>query len=192
MDISYIIDIATTIIISLGGSGTIILGISNWLGKRWANKFMEKEKADYAKELESLRNDLSREIESYKIKLKKSEFIFEKEYVAASEFVSLRRSFIPTYSTPNMDRYEAYAEIAQNFSSIEDKLGAYLSKHGAILSDEIKNLISLSESIAAENKFDVVEPDAPDCAITAAEEMFTKIDKVEQLLIDQFRTQLST
>ncbi|MGS0683516.1 hypothetical protein ACVBIL_20530 [Shewanella sp. 125m-7] len=53
--------IGATIIAALGGSGAIILGLANYLGKIWANRLMVKEKAEHDRELEKLRTELHRE-----------------------------------------------------------------------------------------------------------------------------------
>jgi len=153
MELKEILELSGVILGSLGGGAAIIFGFSSWLGKVWANRLMTKEKAEYAQELESLRNRLTQETESYKIKLKKSEFIFEKEYEATLEFVALKRNFLPTYSHPDMDWYEACDDIAHDFHKIETALGTFLSKHGAVLSSEVKDLLSHSIGVAGENKF---------------------------------------
>jgi hypothetical protein len=165
MELKDILELSGVILGSLGGSAAIILGFSSWLDKVWANHLMTKEKAEYAQELESLRNRLTQDTESYKIKLKKSEFLFQKEYEAASEFVALKRSFLPTYRHPGMDWYEACNEIAHDFHKIETALGAYLSKHGAVLKPEVKELLSYSKGVAAESKFDITSLDVPSCPV---------------------------
>jgi len=50
--------ISATIITALGGSGAIILGLANYLGKLWANRLMATEKAKHDRELEELRTQL--------------------------------------------------------------------------------------------------------------------------------------
>lgn len=40
---------------AVGGSAIIILGLSSWLGKVWANRILEQDKFKYSQELESLR-----------------------------------------------------------------------------------------------------------------------------------------
>ncbi|HDZ8982160.1 hypothetical protein ACET6Z_16475 [Aeromonas veronii] len=192
MELQTVLEISGAILAALGGGAAIIFGFSSWLGKVWASRLMEREKAEHAHALESLRSKLTHETESYKVKLKKSEFLFEKEFEAASEFVSLRRSFLPTYSNPGMDWYEACDEISHSFGKIESELGKYLSKHGAILSEEVKDLISFSEGTAAENKFDISGPEVPQSANKAADEMFEKLNEAEKRLIAQVRSQSST
>jgi hypothetical protein len=192
MELKEALELSGVILGSLGGGAAIIFGFSSWLGKVWANRLMEKEKAEYAQALESLRSRLTQDTESYKIKLKKSEFLFQKEFEAASEFVALKRSFLPTYSHPDMDWYEACDEIANDFHKIESELGAYLSKHGAVLKSEVKDLLSLSIGIAGENKFEITSPDVPSHANEAANELYNKLDKAEESLLLQVHSQSST
>ena len=54
-----ILDVISIIIVSIGGTGAIILGISNWIGKIWLNKFAEKHRVKYEKELEVYRTELN-------------------------------------------------------------------------------------------------------------------------------------
>ncbi|WP_229620747.1 hypothetical protein [Vibrio parahaemolyticus] len=63
------IKIGVTIIAALGGSGAIILGLSNYLGKIWANRLMVKEKAEHDRELEKLRTELHQESQQNLAKL---------------------------------------------------------------------------------------------------------------------------
>ena len=46
---------------------------------------MGNERAEHNRELEKIRATFFRETESYKIKLKKSEFLFERQFEAASQ-----------------------------------------------------------------------------------------------------------
>ena len=192
MELKEVLELSGVILGSLGGAAAIIFGFSSWLGKVWANRLMTKEKAEYAQELESLRNRLTQDTESYKIKLKKSEFLFQKEYEAVSEFVALKRSFMPTYSHPNMDWYEACDEIAHDFHKIEIALGSYLSKHGAVLKPEVKELLSYSIGVAGENKFEITSPEVPRNANKAADELYEKLGKAEESLLEQVHSQSST
>jgi len=180
------------IISSFGGGAILVFAFSGWLGKVWANRLMTKEKAVYAQELESLRNRLVQDTESYKIKLKKSEFIFQKEFEAASTFVALKRSFMPTYNYPDKDWYEACDEIAQAFHKIEQKLNIYLTNYGAVLQKEVKDLISSCITIAAVNKFEVQGPNVSREANKAADELYEKLKDAEKGLLNQVHSQSST
>jgi hypothetical protein len=43
------------LIASLGGGGAIILGLSSWFGKIWADRLMQKQRATYEKEIEEFK-----------------------------------------------------------------------------------------------------------------------------------------
>lgn len=191
--IKQIIELSGVILGSLGGGAVIIFGFSSWLGKVWANRLMTKEKVEYAQELESLRNRLTQDTESYKIKLKKSEFIFQKEFEAASEFVGLIRNFLPKYSHPDMDWGDACDEIAICFEDIETLLSSYLSKHGAILQDDVKDLITDCIGIAGKNKFETnITEKVPFHVNEEASKLYKKLKDAEKSLINQVHSQSST
>lgn len=52
--------LATTVIVALGGGGAIVLSLSHFLGKTWAERLMAKEKATHDEQLEELRAELAR------------------------------------------------------------------------------------------------------------------------------------
>ncbi len=43
---------------SVGGAGIIIIGLSSWLGKIWANRILEKEKKEHQKDIEKYKSQL--------------------------------------------------------------------------------------------------------------------------------------
>jgi hypothetical protein len=80
-------EIAGKILASLGRAVVLLFAFSNWLGKVWAGRLREDEKARYARDLEALRKQFLLDAEKYKTALKKSEFLFQKEYEAAPSFL---------------------------------------------------------------------------------------------------------
>ncbi|NWH06036.1 hypothetical protein [Desulfobacter latus] len=154
MQLSDILAISGTILASIGGGTAIVFGFSNWLGKVWANRLMEKEKNKHNRELEFLKNTFLKETENYKIRLKKSELLFEKQYEAASELVALHRSFIPQIF-PHMDWGDVVDHYAFSSKKIEEKLEKYLSRNGAVLGEEIEEKISECISVAGWTKFEI-------------------------------------
>ncbi len=60
------LEIAGTIIVSLGGGGLIVFGLSSWLGKVWADRLMQKEKATHDRDLEDFRAKAVRRLEEEK------------------------------------------------------------------------------------------------------------------------------
>ncbi len=61
---SDIMGIVAASILSLGGGGAIVIGFSSWLGKIWANRLMEVERARHAQALVKLQSELRHESEA--------------------------------------------------------------------------------------------------------------------------------
>lgn len=192
MQSSDIWQIAFAVLTSLGGGAVIILGFSSWLGKVWANRLMEAEKASYANALEELKSKLNQDTESYKIKLKKSEFLFQKEFEAASKLVEFRQSILPEHYSPRMDWGDVEIDIANQFGNIEKYLKNFLGLHGAILSKEIKELVELSIYKAGSNKHYDNPGGPPIHAIIAAREVYEHVQHSEELLIEKVQDQSVT
>jgi hypothetical protein len=183
--------VAAAILASLGGATVLVFAFSNWLGKIWAERLMARETAEHARELEMLKNKFVQETESYKIKLKKSEFLFEKEFAAASELVALVREIRPRQFFPEMEWADACDLIAMNFSKIENRLDDYLAKHGAVLGKEVADLISKCIGIVAQGNFDVQGMEVGAEANRAADNFYKEITKAETLLLAQVHLQAS-
>jgi len=62
-----IFNIAAAILASVGGSAIIIIGLSSWLAKVWANRILEKDKLKYSSELEKIKDTLQKENEKQKL-----------------------------------------------------------------------------------------------------------------------------
>jgi hypothetical protein len=48
MTLKDILETASAVILSLGGGGGIVLGLSSYIGKRWADKALERQKHEYS------------------------------------------------------------------------------------------------------------------------------------------------
>lgn len=175
------LEMVLSVLAALGGGAVIIAGFAHWLGNLWAKRLIQNEKSK-----------LDLEIESYKVKLKKSEFIFEKQYEAASELTSMIRKFLPPLRDPEMDWSDACDEIAHNFERIIAELEKFLSKHGAILDKETRNLLSNSIGMASQGKFNVDGNKVSDKANTDANNVYDKLIKAEENLIKEVQGQIGT
>lgn len=58
MDIEVVFQLAAAVLVSVGGGGVIVLGLSGWLGKVWAERLMARETQNHRVELEKLRAEL--------------------------------------------------------------------------------------------------------------------------------------
>lgn len=173
---------------ALGGGGLIVLGFSGWLGRVWADRLNEQLKASNTQVLERVKAEFVREVESYKIKLKKSEFLFEKEFDAASAFTVLVRGFYPRSNRPGMDWHDAYTDLAHSFEKIEEQLHVFLASYGPVLQDEERTLFWRAFSYASDGKFQ--SADDPQC-IQLAESLWKTLEDIEARLISRVRDQAS-
>ena len=69
-------EITSAIILSFGGSSVILIGLSTWLGKVWANRLLEKDRLKYNSELETTKAKYEKQLETYKLQLEKSKSLF--------------------------------------------------------------------------------------------------------------------
>lgn len=187
-----------TILLAFGGNAAL-LAVLGLLCKSLLDKLIVRDtkmfEADLSKktqiELDRLRDEMARNVESYKVQLKKSEVFFLRELEAASAFSSLFHSLLPGYNHPQMDWYEACEEMARNFGRIEVLLTEFMAKHGAMLSDEERAALVDATSDAGYGKFEVIDGDVEPEANKKADEMYSKLKRLESKLIGRVRAQAS-
>jgi hypothetical protein len=73
-----VLEIAATILLSLGGASAIVIGCASWLGKVWANRILQSDRRRYEEELERLRGDLNKALHVRRIQ-------FETEFKVLSD-----------------------------------------------------------------------------------------------------------
>lgn len=187
-----------TVLLAFGGNA-VLLAVLAFLAKSLLEKLIVRDtkvfeselKSKTDSEIERLRSEMTRNIESYKIQLKKSEIFFQRELEAASMFSSFFHSILPGYSNPTMDWSDACDSIAQDFGKIETRLGDFMSKHGAVLNDEERSLLVDATSDAGYGKFNVFDGEVDSDANMKANEMYEKLKALETKLIQRVRAQAS-
>ena len=167
--------IAATVVVSLGGGGAIVLGLANWIGKILANKYVEK-----------LKHEIQQELESHKTWLRKSEFLFQKEFEAASSFISLRLRLLPRYRFPDMEWHDACEDFARDFSQVENTLESYIATHGAALQKETLERLASAKTRASWGKFEFTNDNVSRDAIQYAEEVMNALEEIEKRFIRRF------
>ena len=181
MNWSEMVMIAATFIVSLGGGGAIVFGLSNWIGRILADRYVEK-----------LKHEIQQEIESYKTKLKKSEFLFQKEFEAASQFISLRRGLLPRYRFRDMEWEDACEDFAVKFALVEKELDRYMATHGAVLKQQPLDRLAGAIAEAASGKFEVSQDNVSMQGLKIAGKVITELEEVEKELRDAVWSQSST
>lgn len=85
MTLNEIFGLSGVILGSLGGGVAIIFGFSSWLGKVWAGRILQTEKAVLQNDAESFKKDLQKEIEFEKSKLQQDLEKAKAEYQLETE-----------------------------------------------------------------------------------------------------------
>ena len=170
MDWQELTAIAATFVVSLGGGGAIVLGLANWIGRILANKYVE-----------GLKLEIQQELESQKTRLRKSEFLFQKEFEAASTFISLHLRLLPREGGPYMGPDDDLLEFAASFETVERELESYIAAHGAALQPETLNLLSDAKMTASMGKF-ADNYGVSDQGVRDAKQVMESLEEVEQKL----------
>jgi hypothetical protein len=66
---TFAFQLGTAIITSLGGGGAIVFGLSNFLGKLWADRALEREKHKYAEILQNAKSELDKAASRFQVEL---------------------------------------------------------------------------------------------------------------------------
>ena len=114
-----VLSLAGSIIATLGGGSVVVFALSGWLGKIWADRLMKASIFSHEKELEALRDKYTNDLEKLKTQLKKSEFMFEKEFVAASKLIEYHEEIIPLSQGPYMHMDDVFESIALQGEPVE-------------------------------------------------------------------------
>lgn len=81
MNAEEIWKITLAVLTALGGGGAIVVALSSWLGKLWAERLMAKERSKYERELTELRANLEKANEESVRKLQTSLEIYRDTYL---------------------------------------------------------------------------------------------------------------
>jgi len=168
------------IVAYLGGASVVLLGLSGWIGTILSNRIVERAKSE-----------LQRELESHKTSLRKSEFLFEKQFEAASRFIALKQSFLPTYRFPDMDWHDACEDMARDFDKIARLLRQFVAGHGAVID---KGTVEALWNCAglAEHRFGVARENVSRDAVDAADRLWMKLEEIGGALRDAVWEQSKT
>jgi len=101
MEFIDIFKIIASVLLSIGGGGVIILLLSGYLGKIWANRIMANEKAEHEKRLAELRADLEKANDTELSKIKNELDIFKEKHIKGH--------------SDKIDIYRAVVDIIGNF-----------------------------------------------------------------------------
>lgn len=157
MELEAILQTVGIITGTLGGGAVVVFALSGWLGKVWAERLMRVAVHEHEKDLERIRDEYRSDLEKLRIRLKKSEFLFENEFAATSALVEYHEELIPLSDHPDMHMDDVYESIACRLGDVEAWIKQFVSKHGAVLPEDVSKTLMMAARSAGENKFRIGE-----------------------------------
>jgi hypothetical protein len=136
--------IAGAIIVSIGGASVLVVGLSSWLGKVWATRIADAERARLAKEVESYKSELQHLLEDRRDALTRKRDIY-------ARLVTSMRVFLGGPRPVSTDEKRAFLQAFDHASlwaseQVAETLGRFLetsvrhSNHpGSVSNDEFKD-----------------------------------------------------
>jgi hypothetical protein len=67
ISISDVWTIAGAVITAVGGGGVLVVALSSWLGKVWADRILESDKAKYQREIAELKSELDKRLHAHNV-----------------------------------------------------------------------------------------------------------------------------
>jgi hypothetical protein len=95
MDVADVWKVAVAILTALGGGAGIVFASSNWLGRVWADRLLEREKAKHLSDIERLKSELERVTRTAQAELDKRIVVHRAHFEA--EFRALEQSGGPLF-----------------------------------------------------------------------------------------------
>ena len=170
-------ELAFAIITGLGGGSVIVLALSSWLGKVWANRILEKEKSEHAKEIEHYKSELSKELKRINAIQDKALYIskaqYDNEYIIYQEIweklndciINTRRLYTSGFNNKPEDKKELekfqkdknkkFIDAFNQFSLAIEKYAPFYKKEFFDVFINVRNKCSEIGSIFQTNEFEV-------------------------------------
>ena len=124
MEFKDIFNIIAAVLLSIGGGGTIILLLSGYLGRIWANRIMANEKAAHEAKLAELRADLKKSNDTELSHIKNELDIFKEKHIKGhSDKIEIYRAIVDIIANfiADLDVISKTQELPQDISQRLDK-----------------------------------------------------------------------
>ena len=142
--------VALAVLASFGGGALIVASLSSWLGKVWADRLMQRDRAKHAEELEKLRSRLEESQRLLQGEIEKTLFVskthFETEFKILREVwgrVSEARSAISLmrpwtgYPSVKSEKEAYFSESLERFLGTLDSLRISVDNNSPFYAEEI-------------------------------------------------------
>ena len=158
-----VFEVAGAMIFSLGGGAAIVFALSSWLGKVWANRILEKEKAEHSKEIEYYKSELNKELNRINAMQDKALHIskgqYDYEYKIYQEIWGALQNIIRMIENISFPRiYNAedfklkYKKIYKKCKKFEFKINKYSLFYQEQFINELYKILTLAVSFCTDIK----------------------------------------
>lgn len=138
---------------ALGSAGIIIFALSSWLGKVWANRILENEKNQHARELEYHKTELAKlkkehEITFSKLQEKRAdviEMLYAQLVDTYDAFHSLIKPFQPVGEHSLTDKFSTFVKVYNEYYHYFQKKRIYFAPSVCKTIDELNKVLFESQ-----------------------------------------------
>jgi|GEM_PF-3541003 len=148
--------LSASMITSIGGAGLIIVALSSWLGKIWAERIFIEHRIKLRKEIEEVKKNHVTEIETYKAELEKARGDYHrfsnKKFEIIDQTWSAMLEIVDELKIYNKgDNDEEYKDFLIDLLGVITKYSKIIKKNSLFFDDNIRNLLNdyVSASLAA-------------------------------------------
>ncbi|MGB7816491.1 MAG: hypothetical protein WBL28_09105 [Methylotenera sp.] len=145
-------EIATAVLFSIGTGGALVLALSSWLGKVWANRILEKEKLKYSEMLANFAQRLDFQLHSSKAVFDAEFQVYRELWDAANKLKHTALNIRPWHGQSEMTA----EQIATNYKYLQQELIAFdlfVNNHKPFFAPAIFDALSHLQNMASiENK----------------------------------------
>ena len=168
----------------IGGSlsaGVIIVGLSSWLGKVWANRVLEQDKAKYKIQVDTLLQDLrtenSKELYVHRLQFEKEFEIYKELWGAMLELDKAIRPLTNDVSFSSINKKETYSEIRKAFKKLNEIIFINRPFYSSEIFEETYRITELCQKICkCDRRYERIKK----CSIT--EESNARFDEINEEL----------
>lgn len=198
------------IVFSVGGAGVIILGLSSWIGKIWADKLMQSLKKQNQKEIEEYKLKLAEQLEILKAKNDKLNYMTKTQFDA--EFKMYKELSKSTYKVKilfvdylkrildksfDVNFVESYKNVAIEIMDFQEILASYAPFINKNLNEHFENFrmyvdkkikfIQIESEKYIKNEITEKEFMKSVCSV-----QFDKIEQLHENIVNNLRTYLQS
>ncbi|HGY9588656.1 TPA: hypothetical protein ACOJP0_001439 [Vibrio harveyi] len=139
MGIETAFNIVSAVLVSIGGGAAVILALSSFLGKLWAERILSEEKAKYEKELERYRDELAQLSFENQYRFQR---LHERRVEVIAETYSLLRKAFNALDPLAFGKEESKENNAELARAAVKELYTYFPKNRIYISYEIARKIT--------------------------------------------------